>query len=272
MSKPRSTSTRDVVTEELLRIAVPVSFFDTPLLQGILLRRYKRFLADVRFADGHEETVHCANPGAMRACGEPGRPVLVSDSRNPKRKLRLTLEMIRMGRTWVGVNTNRPNQVIGALLDAHRLLELDGYKEVQREVSCGESRLDFRLRASSAPREEAPPDCWVEVKNATWRVPGPARHVAFPDAVTTRGRRHLEALAARAAMGERAVILFHVGRNDVRRFRPADEVDPTYGQTLRQVAAAGVEILAYRFRYGPDGIQLTGRLPVDLSPFLATLP
>ncbi len=244
-------------------IRVPFGF-EPDLLPGTLIRRYKRFLADVRFPDGHEETVHCANPGAMLACAEPGRPVLVSDSQNPKRKLRLTLEMIRMGRTWVGVNTSRPNQVVGALLDAGRLPELDGYSHVEREVTCADSRLDFRLRSTEAARRGHPPACWVEVKNATWRVPGAERHAAFPDATTTRGRRHLESLAGRVAVGERAVILFHIGRNDVRRFRPADEIDPAYGETLRQVAGAGVEVLAYRFRYGPSGIWLMGRLPVDL--------
>jgi len=214
----------------------------------------------VRFADGREETVHCPNPGAMRACAEPGRPVLVSDSHNPKRKLRMTLEMIRMGRTWVGVNTHRPNRVIGALLDAGGLAELAGYDVVQREVVCGESRLDFRL---CDPSKGPGPPCWVEVKNATWRVDG-GPYAAFPDAVTTRGRRHLEALASRVALGERAVILFHVGRSDVERFRPADEVDAAYGAALRDVLASGVEALAYRFRYGPRGIVLLGRLPIDL--------
>lgn len=240
--------------------AAPILRFAEPLVAATLVRRYKRFLADVRFADGRETTVHCPNPGAMRGCAEPGRPVLVSASANPRRKLPLTLEMIRMGATWVGVNTQQPNRVVGRLLEAGGIEPLAGYGTLRREVPCAGSRIDFRLEATAGGGM----DCWVEVKNTTWRVGGDARHAAFPDAVTLRGRRHLEALAERVRAGERAAVFFHVGRADVRRFRPADEVDPVYGKTLRQVAAAGVEIFAYRFRYGPTGVHLAGRLPVDL--------
>ena len=229
------------------------------LQPATLLRRYKRFLADVRFAHGREETVHCPNPGGMRGCGEPGRPVLVSFSDNPRRKLRGTLEMIRMGRTWVGVNTQVPNRVIGRLLERRAVPGLNAYGTLAREVPCGHSRIDFVLS------EPTLPTVWIEVKNSTWRVPGPTRYAAFPDAVTARGRRHLDTLIERVRTGDRAMMLFHVGRADVRRFRPADEVDPAYGAALRAAIVAGVEALALRFRYGPGGIRLLGSLPIDLD-------
>lgn len=241
--------------------SAPVVPFATPLLEAVLIRRYKRFLADVRLPDGSTLTVHCPNPGGMRGCAEPGRPVLVSDSANPKRKLRYTLEMIRMGRSWVGVNTQQPNRMIGALLEAGRIPALAGYDRIRREVPCGDSRIDFRLESGSDDRTAC---CWVEVKNTTWRVPGRAGHAAFPDAVTKRGRRHLEALERTVEAGDRAMILFHVGRGDVRRFRPADDVDPEYGTALHQAVSRGVEILALRFRYGPNGPRATGELPIDL--------
>ncbi|RMH22407.1 MAG: DNA/RNA nuclease SfsA [Acidobacteria bacterium] len=238
--------------------------FEHELIPGTLVRRYKRFLADVELADGRLVTVHCANPGAMRSCSEPGRPVRLSDSRNPKRKLRLSLEMIRMGRTWVAINTARPNRTVRRLIAAGRIPELRGYGEIVAEVpygAGGRSRVDLLLRDPAGGR----PECYVEVKNTTYRPPGAERYAAFPDAVTARGKKHLEDLMAVVASGSRAVIFFHVGRADARRFRPADEIDPAYGRVLRRAVAAGVEPLAYRMRVSPRGIELAGRLPVDLG-------
>ncbi len=229
------------------------------MVPATLVRRYKRFLADVRLEDGSELTVHCPNPGAMTSCSEPGRPVLISDSGNPARKLRFTLEMIRMGRTWVGVNTGLPNRVVADLVRRGRIPELRGYPEVRPEVRYGEagrSRIDLRL---SDP-EGRQPVCWVEIKNTTLRV---GRAAAFPDAVTERGRKHLHDLAGVVARGDRGVIFFFVGRADCHRFRPADEVDPAYGETLREVRAAGVEVLAYRMRFSPRRVTLADRLPAD---------
>lgn len=234
--------------------------FAQPLTRGVLIRRYKRFLADVRLDDGRELTVHCPNSGAMSACSEPGRPVLISDSGNPARKLRWTWEMIRMGRTWVGVNTANPNRAVADFVKAGKLPELAGYDTVRREVKYGaegRSRIDLLL---SDPAEKKP-DCYLEIKNATFRH---GQHAAFPDAVTTRGRKHLLDLAEVVAQGYRGVIFFFVGRADCLRFRPADEVDPRYGATLREVVEAGVEPLAYRMRFSPHRIQLLDRLPIDL--------
>ncbi len=229
-----------------------------PLLRGTLLRRYKRFLADVELADGRELTVHCPNPGAMTSCSEPGRPVLISDSENPKRKLRYTLEMIRMGRIWVGVNTANPNPAVAGWIAAGKIPQLAGYAELRREVPYGEAR---RSRIDLLLRDPARPDCYVEIKNSTYRS---GEHAAFPDAVTERGRKHLHDLAGVVERGERGVIFFFVGRADCHRFRPADEVDPAYGETLRQVVPAGVEALAWRMRFTARRIELSGRLPIDL--------
>ncbi len=234
--------------------------FDKPFLAGTLVRRYQRFLADVELADGSLLTVHCPNPGRMTSCSDPGRPVLISDSGNPQRKLRHTLEMVRMGRIWVGVNTASPNPAVAGFVASGKIPELAGYGTLEREVAYGvgkRSRIDLRLRDP----EGGGPDCWVEVKNTTLRV---GDHGAFPDAVTERGRKHLLDLAGVVAGGERGVIFFFVGRADCRRFRPADEVDPAYGETLRRVVDQGVEPLAYGVRYTRRRIALVGRLPIDL--------
>lgn len=234
--------------------------FDLPQQRGTLIRRYKRFLADVRLDDGTELTVHCPNSGAMTTCSEPGRPVIISDSENPKRKLRHTLEMIHMGDAWVGVNTNNPNRAVAELIKAGEIPELTGYSSLKREVRYGregKSRIDILLE------EPGRPDCWVEVKNTTLRR---GEHAAFPDAVTTRGRKHLEELIDVTEQGDRAVMFFFVGREDCLRMRPADEVDPDYGATLRRAADAGVELLAYRVSFSPEGIRLVAAAPVDLDP------
>lgn len=237
------------------------------LIRATLLRRYKRFLADVELEDGRELTVHCPNPGAMTSCSEPGRPVLISDSGNPKRKLRHTLEMIRMGRTWVGVNTARPNRAVAAFIGAGKIPELAGYAELRAEVPYGSgnrSRIDLLLSDPDGGRA----DCYVEIKNTTYRRPveGSAGryYAAFPDAVTERGRKHLNELEGVVREGKRGVIFFFVGRADCHRFRPADEIDPAYGETLRRVAGRGVEILAYRMRVSPRRIVPVEPLPVDL--------
>lgn len=231
------------------------------MLPATLIRRYKRFLADVVMDDGTELTVHCPDPGAMTSCSEPGRPVLISDSGNPKRKLRHTLEMIRMGRTWVGVNTQRPNRAVGYFAQAGKIPELAGYGQLRKEVRYGEggrSRIDLLL---SDPRGERP-DCYVEVKNSTYRTA--QNTAAFPDAVTQRGRKHLRDLQGVVRAGHRGVLFFFIGRADCQRFRPADEIDPAYGATLREVADGGVEILAYRMRFSPKRLTLMDRLSVDL--------
>jgi sugar fermentation stimulation protein A len=229
--------------------------FDRQLLSGTLVRRYKRFLADVRLDRLGLVTVHCPNSGRMTSCCEPGRPVLVSDSQNPARKLRYTWELIRMGRTWVSVHSARSNHLVEHFIARGEIAELAGYDHLEREVRCEpNSRLDFRLHHGERV-------CCVEVKHCSMRV---GQYAAFPDAVSERAKKHAAALMARVRRGERGVILFLVGRNDCQRFRPADEVDPEYGRTLRAAVAAGVEPLAYRAVFSPTGARLARRLPVDL--------
>lgn len=233
--------------------------FEFPSQQGTLVKRYKRFLADVRLDDGTELTVHCPNSGAMTSCAEPGRPVIISDSGNPKRKLRHTLEMIHMGDAWVGVNTNNPNRAVAEFIADGHIPELVGYGSLRREVKYGregKSRIDILLEDPDKP------SCWVEIKNTTMKV---GEHAAFPDAVTSRGLKHLNELIEVVKNGDRGVIFFFVGREDCLRMRPADEVDSAYGEGLRRAVDAGVEALAYRMSFSPEGIQLLSRAPVDLA-------
>jgi sugar fermentation stimulation protein A len=208
-----------------------------PLIPGRLVKRYKRFLADVVLDDGREVTAHCPNSGRMIACSDPGRPVFLSYHDNPKRKLKYTWELIQMPASLVGVNTLLPNRLVAQAVENGGVPELSGYTDIRREVRVGgHSRLDIRLRS---PENGT---CYVEVKNCTLVEEGLAR---FPDAVTARGRKHLVELGRLAGEGHRAVIFFLIQRMDATLFQPADDIDPEYGCELRKAHAAGVEILAY---------------------------
>lgn len=245
------------------RPPVPLPTVHVPVeaeLEGRLVRRYKRFLADVLLPDGREITVHCPNPGRMLGTQEPGSPVRCSTHDDPRRKLRHTLEMIRVGEVWVGLHAARANDVARAALEAGVPAPLAGHARIEREVASPDgSRFDFRLSASSDPARA--PVCWVEVKSVTLCEEGRAR---FPDAVTERGRRHLEHLAARVRAGERACLLFVAQRADAESVAPADDVDPAYGRALREAARAGVELHALSTRVEPNGLTLAGALPVLL--------
>lgn len=231
--------------------------FDTPLLAGRLIRRYKRFLADVVLEDGREVTAHCPNSGSMKACVGPDWPVRLSVSDNPRRKLPYTLEMVHNGRCWIGVNTMRPNHLVREAMLAGDVAELGGYEVVRNEVPyAGDSRIDLLLEGGRGR-------CFVEVKNTTL-VDGDG-HFIFPDAVTERGRKHLRALIRTVAGGDRAVAFFLVQRADALVFRPAEEIDPAFARTLREAVAAGVEVLAYRAEVSPERIQVVERLPSTLS-------
>ena len=193
--------------------------FDKPLLPGTLIRRYKRFLADVRLDDGRVVTALCPNTGSMKTCVLPGNAVLLSEHDVPTRKYRYTWEMIRTGRTWVGINTGNPNRVVHEAILAGRVPELAGYDEALREVPFGleNSRVDILLRKGDR-------HCYVEVKNVTLAAGGGV--AAFPDSVTERGTKHLRELAAMVRRGHRGVIFYFLGRADCARVRPADEIDP----------------------------------------------
>ncbi len=223
--------------------------FPLPLEEGLLVRRWRRFLAEVRLPGGRLVTAHCANPGAMTGCCEPGRPVLLSRSDRPGRKLPYTWEMIRMGRSWVGVNTAVANRAVRHWLETGRLFP--GPRPVRPEAIVGRSRFDFALGGS----------CLLEVKSVTMAYGGVA---AFPDAVTARGRRHVEALGRLAQAGTRCILLYCVTRRDARSVRPADEVDPAYGHALREAVAAGLEVRAVQARFSRRGVALGPALEVSL--------
>ncbi len=239
--------------------------FPTPLIRGTLIRRYQRFLADVRLDDGTTITALCPNTGSMKTCVEPGRPVLLSVSDSPTRKYRHTWEMIRMGRVWVGVNTANPNAVVHEAILRGTIPELAGYDEARREVPFGHenSRVDVLLRKGDRL-------CYVEVKNVTLHVGDGV--AAFPDSVSERGAKHLRELAAMAKAGHRAVMFYFLGRADCDRVRPADEIDPAYGTELRRAARAGVEMLAYRAIVRPHGITLGGPVPFEIPELPRAAP
>lgn len=230
--------------------AVP---YPRPLVEAALVRRYKRFLAEVRLADGAVVTAHCPNPGRMTSCLAPEAPCRLLPSDDPRRRLAWTLEQVRVDGTWIGVNPQRANAVVAAGIAAGLVPSLAGLGPIAREVAPEPgTRFDLRLG----------PACWVEVKQVTLRVE-PGRG-AFPDAVSERALRHLAALRARVEAGERAALLFAVARADVDVVEPADAVDPRYGVALRAAAAAGVELLAYRVEIRADGLCLAEPLAIDL--------
>jgi sugar fermentation stimulation protein A len=230
--------------------------YPSALIDGVLLRRYKRFLADVQLDDGSVLTVHCANPGAMSTCSDPGIAVRISDSGNPKRKLPHSLEQVRPGRSWVCVNTARPNAVVEAAIQRRLIPGLADYASLRREVSDGAaSRIDLLLEGDQGR-------CWVEVKNVTLKAGTVAR---FPDAVTERGLKHLRALGDLRAAGDRAVMLYFVGRADVRSFGPARDVDAAYAVGLERAVEAGVEVIPVRALVSRRGLGVGPVLPYDLG-------
>jgi sugar fermentation stimulation protein A len=234
---------------------------------GRLVRRYKRFLADVETRDGAVLTVHCPNPGSMLGMNRPGSAVRCQHHDDPRRKLSHSLEMIRVGRVWVGTNTARANQLAERLLVAGAVPALRGYRRVRREVGLPEAlrdpgdavrtRLDFALE----DHPDDPRPAYVEVKSVTLAEGDRAR---FPDSVTARGRRHMDTLARLARHGLRAAVLFVVQRADCRRVEPADDIDPDYGAALRDAVARGVEVHAVGTRVTARGIAMERVLPVDL--------
>jgi sugar fermentation stimulation protein A len=235
--------------------------YPAPLVGGRLVRRYKRFFADVEIGRGPTRrvvTAHCANPGSMRTCAEPGGRVWLLGSNDPKRRLAWTWELAEIDGALVSVNTARANQIVAEALAARAIAELAPYDEVQREATApsGDSRIDFLLRTGDRAR------CWVEVKCAT--MDGGRGGAAFPDSVTERGARHVGELARLRARGDRAVLLFCVARAGVSHVRPADEIDPTYAAALRRAARAGVEVYAYRAAIDRRGIALADAVPVEL--------
>ncbi len=233
--------------------------FSTPLVPATLIKRYKRFLADVRLDNGESITAHVANPGAMTGLATPGARIWLSKSDNPNRKLAHSWELVEVdlgsGRELVGVNTTHPNALAGAALAAGTIPALAGYKTIRREVKYGKnSRVDFLLEDHARPR------CFVEVKNVhLMRQPGLAE---FPDAVTARGAKHLDELAAMVAAGARAVMLFVIQIGSANRFALARDVDARYGAAFDRARVAGVETIAWRCSLNRESIEVTAPIPI----------
>ena len=233
--------------------------FDPPLVRGRLVRRYKRFLADVVLETGEEVTAACPNTGSMLGLAEPGTVVWLSISDSPLRKLRHTWELLEVencgASALVGINTARPNRIVEAAIGSGRVPELAGYDRIRREVRYGKrSRVDLLLEAAGRL------PCYVEIKNVHLsRRPGLAE---FPDCVTARGARHLAELAAMAAAGARAVMFYLVQRDDAQSFALAHDIDPSYAAAHVAARAQGVEAIAYCCRLTPETISLDRQLPI----------
>ncbi len=229
--------------------------FNPPLLPGVLVRRYKRFLADIDFG-GQVETVHCPNPGAMLGLDAPGSRVFVSSSDNPKRKLSKTLEIVEADNTLVGINTGHPNRLAEEAIRAETIPDLLGYASLRREVRYGKnSRIDLLLSDGKRP------DCYVEIKNV--HLSRKKGLMEFPDSRTKRGEKHLRELSRQVAGGARAVMVYVVQRNDGDRFRLARDIDAAYAAAFDEARAAGVEMLAWACSVSETEISLTTPLPVD---------
>ena len=234
--------------------------FPNPLISGTLIKRYKRFLADVQLDDGGEITAHCANPGSMMGLAEPGSRVWLSPSDNPKRKLKFSWELIEVdlgeGPALVGINTSHPNGLMAEAIGDGRIDELSGYGSLRREVKYGQnSRIDILLE------DDAKAPCYVEIKNV--HLMRDAGLAEFPDSVTARGAKHLGELAQMVAEGNRSVMVYLVQRDDAKRFSLARDIDPKYAEAFDAASSAGVEALAYSCRLTPEGIEVDAPLPID---------
>lgn len=232
-------------------------FFNPPLTTATLIKRYKRFLVDVKLEDGSILTLHCPNTGSMRSCSTPGSLVAFSQSTNPNRKYPHTLEMVRNNSTWVGVNTSRTNGLVAEAIAQGSIAELTKVQAIKREVKVSaKSRLDLAVSLKDTIT-------YIEVKNCSLVEHGCAM---FPDAITSRGTKHLHELIALAAAGKGACIFFLVQRMDAVRFAPAGHIDPLYTKTLREAARKGVMVLAYQAAVSPSGIEVARKLPFDPEP------
>ena len=229
-------------------------FFKEKLIHGTLIKRYKRFLTDVKLDDGSVVVAHCTNSGSMKSCLEEGAEVYLSPVNDPKRKTKFTWEMIKINDRWVGIHTGRPNQLAVEAVRNGDIPGLTGYTEVKPEVKIQDSRLDVM-----AQNEEE--TCFIEVKNVTLKE---GKYALFPDAVTTRGRKHLETLIRLKEEGYRAVMLYMVQRMDVEIFAPAVEIDPGYSETLKKAVERGVEVFPVQAEVSPVGIELRKVLPFEI--------
>ncbi len=225
--------------------------------QGTLIKRYKRFLADIRLQDGATMTVYCPNTGSMKGCSTPGAAVIISYSDNSNRKYPWTLEMIRENQVWIGVNTGMTNRIIKEALENGTIKDFGKIDSIETEVKVSpRSRLDFRLTTAGG-------SVYIEVKNCSLAV---AETAMFPDAVTVRGTKHLEELLTLYESGHQAAIIFCVQRADCIDFRPAAAIDPVYAATFNRVCRSGVQALVYQAEVTPESVTITNKLPLWCDP------
>lgn len=227
--------------------------FEENLVHGKLIQRYKRFLADVQLDDGTVVVAHCTNSGTMKSCIESGAEVYLTPVTDPKRKTRFTWEMIQINNAWVGINTGNPNKLAFEAILTNQIPGLEGYTTVKREVKFGDSRFDIYA-------ENQHEKCFVEVKNVTLKE---GKYALFPDAVTTRGQKHLKTLINVKKNGMRAVMLYIVQRSDVEIFAPAAAIDPNYAETLKKALENGVEVIVMQAKVTPQEITLFKELPAE---------
>lgn len=228
--------------------------FEKNLVKGKLIKRYKRFLADIRLEDGQVITAHCANSGSMMGLLDEGNDVYIWQSDNPKRKLKYSWELVQTNGTLVGINTMRPNYLVKEAIESGIITELQGYPSLKMEVKYGQkSRLDLLL--------ENHHKCYVEVKNVTL-VEGDI--ALFPDSVTSRGAKHLDELLHIVREGNRAALVFVVQREDAVKFAPAIKIDPVFSNKLKAVVSEGVEALAYQAAISQTEIKIVKKLPVHI--------
>ena len=225
--------------------------FNKKLVHGRLIKRYKRFLADVKLDNGQEVTAHCTNSGSMKTCLEEGAEVYLNPVDDPKRKTQFTWEMIMINGKWIGINTNHPNLLAYEAIRSGQIPALSGYDEVKREVKFQDSRFDVMAKNDKET-------CFIEVKNVTMKD---GEFALFPDAKTERGRKHLETLIRVKAEGLRAVMFYVVQRMDVAKAGPAVDIDPVYADVLKKAIDSGVEVIAMQAEVTPDGIDLVKEVP-----------
>ena len=230
--------------------------FSKPLIESTFIKRYKRFLVDAKLPNGEVITAHCPNTGSMLGLLEEGNRLWLTHNPDPKRKLKYTTEIIEADGVKVGINTSKPNALCAEAIEKGLIPHLPADWTLQREKKYGEnSRIDILL---TGPNDEK---CFVEVKNVTL---GRGSTALFPDAVTTRGTKHLLELAEQVRQGHRAVMFYLVQRNDCQTFSAAEDIDPVYAQTLKEAMNEGVEVIAWSCHLSPDKIELAHALTLDI--------